>query len=133
MMSKFDRYSTCWQEFWRAVNCANRYIKGSVVMFFAFPVIQSNESVEQWPYLRTNGCRLSMTTCAVPILSVVKHQTFQIALIVHVERTIGKAKNYRILSNIIPISVARVASEIFVVCWYLTNFLPHVVDANGQY
>ena len=52
---------------------------------------------------------------------------------IHVERAIGRAKNYRILSNIIPISVAGVASEIFVVCRYLTNFLPPVVNANGQY
>ena len=52
---------------------------------------------------------------------------------IHVERAIGRAKNYRILSNIIPISVAGVASEIFVVCHYLTNFLPPVVNANGQY
>ena len=52
---------------------------------------------------------------------------------IHVERAIGRAKNYRILSNIIPISLAGVASEMFSVCCYLTNFLPPVVNASGQY
>ena len=52
---------------------------------------------------------------------------------IHVERAIGRAKNYRIISHIIPLSLAGVASEIFAVCCYLTNFLPPVVKANGQY
>ena len=52
---------------------------------------------------------------------------------IHVERAIGRAKNYRILSNIIPITLAGVASEMFSVCCYLTNFLPPVVNASGQY
>ena len=54
-------------------------------------------------------------------------------LCIHVERAIGRAKNYRILSNIIPIILAGVASEMFALCCHLTNFLPPVVNANGQY
>ena len=50
-----------------------------------------------------------------------------------VERAIGRVKNYRVLSNSIPISLAGVASKVFAVCCYLTDFLPPVVNANGQY
>ena len=47
---------------------------------------------------------------------------------IHVERAIGRIKNYRILQGILPITLAANASEIFAVCAYLTNFSPPVVQ-----
>ncbi len=50
------------------------------------------------------------------------------ALRIHVERAIGRIKSYRIISNIIPLSLADIASDIFRVCALLTNFSPPIVQ-----
>ena len=47
---------------------------------------------------------------------------------IHVERAIGRIKNYRILQGGLPITLAASASQIFTVCAYLTNFSPPVVQ-----
>ena len=46
---------------------------------------------------------------------------------IHVERAIGRIKTYRILQGVLPISLADIASQIFTVCAYLTNFSQPVV------
>ena len=46
---------------------------------------------------------------------------------IHVERVIGRIKNYRILQGILPISLADIASHVFTVCAYLTNVSPPVI------
>jgi len=52
-------------------------------------------------------------------------ETTQIAAVrIHVERAIGRIKNYNILDGTLPISLGHVADQIFSVCAYLTNFQP---------
>ncbi|XP_006819862.1 uncharacterized protein LOC102808184 [Saccoglossus kowalevskii] len=41
---------------------------------------------------------------------------------IHVERAIGRIKNYHILDGVIPLTLAKVTNQIFTVCSYLTNF-----------
>ena len=54
-----------------------------------------------------------------------KEETERIASVrIHVERAIGRVKNYHILEGVMPLSLASVADQIFTVCCYLTNFLP---------
>lgn len=43
---------------------------------------------------------------------------------IHVERVIGRIKNYRILQGIMPITLADIVSHVFTVCAYLTNLSP---------
>ncbi len=45
----------------------------------------------------------------------------------HVERVIGRVKNYHILDGVLPLSLCPVADQIFTVCRLLTNFLPFLV------
>ena len=58
---------------------------------------------------------------------------------VHVERVIRRVKVFRILANVFPISMSSVLNDIWVVCCYLTNFLPPVWNflegkvIRGQY
>ena len=49
------------------------------------------------------------------------------SLRIHVERAIGRVKNYRLLQTVLPIAFANVASDIVIVCAYLTNFLDPIV------
>jgi len=52
-------------------------------------------------------------------------ETARIASVrIHVERAIGRIKNYHILDGVLPVSLSHVANQIFTVCSYLTNFLP---------
>ena len=52
-------------------------------------------------------------------------ETARIASVrIHVERAIGRIKNYHILNGVIPLSLSPVINQIFTVCCYLTNFLP---------
>ena len=44
------------------------------------------------------------------------------SLRIHVERAIGRMKNYSILKQTIPISLARLTNQIIFVCAFLTNF-----------
>ena len=54
-------------------------------------------------------------------------ETARIAAVrIHVERAIGRIKNYHILDGVI--SVTPVIGQIFNVCSYLTNFMPPLVD-----
>ena len=47
---------------------------------------------------------------------------------IHVEIVIGRLKNYRLLQGVMPITIADIASKIFTVCAYLTNFSPPVLS-----
>ena len=49
------------------------------------------------------------------------------SLRIHVERAIGRMKNYQILNSTIPISMARLSNQIVCVCAYLSNFQPALV------
>lgn len=49
------------------------------------------------------------------------------SLRIHVERAIGRIKNYSILSGTLPLSMARLANQIVSVCAWLTNFQPSLV------
>lgn len=49
------------------------------------------------------------------------------SLRIHVERAIGKIKNYSILKETIPINLARLTNQIVHVCAFLSNFQPALV------
>jgi hypothetical protein len=51
---------------------------------------------------------------------------------IHVERAIGRIKQYKILHGVIPISSAGISNNVACVCAYLTNFLPPVVGDSGD-
>ena len=44
------------------------------------------------------------------------------SLRIHVERAIGRLKQYKILCSVFPLKMARLANQIVTVCAYLTNF-----------
>ena len=46
---------------------------------------------------------------------------------IHVERAIGRMKNFTILKDVFPINMARIANQIVSVCAWLTNFFPPLV------
>lgn len=54
------------------------------------------------------------------------------SLSIHVERAIGRIKNYRILKGTLPLSMARLANQIVSVCAWLTNFQGILVPTSGQ-
>ena len=49
------------------------------------------------------------------------------SLRIHVERVIGRIKNYSILKNTLPITMARIANQIVAVCAWLVNFQPVLI------
>ena len=49
------------------------------------------------------------------------------SLRIHVERAIGRIKNYRIIGSTFPITMIRIADMIVSVCAWLTNFEPVLV------
>ena len=49
------------------------------------------------------------------------------SLRIHVERVIGRIKNYAILKTKLPISMARIANQIVCVCAWLVNFQPVLI------
>ncbi|XP_021373733.1 uncharacterized protein LOC110463446 [Mizuhopecten yessoensis] len=56
-------------------------------------------------------------------------QTQEIAqLRIHVERSIGRVKNFHILEGVLPLSLAPLASKIVQVCCWLTNFDTPLVE-----
>ena len=48
---------------------------------------------------------------------------------IHVERAIGKIKNFRILQYTLPISMAADINKIWVVCFYLTLFSRSLINS----
>ena len=57
----------------------------------------------------------------------VEHGRSIASLRIHVERAIGRIKNYTILKGTLPITMIRVANQIVSVCAWLTNFQPALV------
>ena len=57
----------------------------------------------------------------------IKHGRGIASLRIHVERVIGRIKNYSILKGTLPISMIRIADQIVSVCAWLTNFQPALI------
>ena len=51
------------------------------------------------------------------------------SLRIHVERAIGRVKNFSILKETIPISLSRIVNQIVCVCCFLSNFHPALVPS----
>ncbi|XP_057302699.1 uncharacterized protein LOC130636867 [Hydractinia symbiolongicarpus] len=51
---------------------------------------------------------------------------------VHVERAINRVKNFRILQSIFPLSMAPDLNKVWVICCYLVNFLPPLMEQNEE-
>ena len=51
---------------------------------------------------------------------------------IHVERAIARIKNFKILSTVFPISMAADLNKIWVICCYLSNFLPPLLVENNK-
>ena len=49
------------------------------------------------------------------------------SLRIHVERAIGRMKQFNILTSVFPLKMARIANQIVTVCAYLSNFHPALV------
>ena len=49
------------------------------------------------------------------------------SLRIHVERCIGRIKNFKILGQNFPLSMIRIANQIVSVCAWLTNFQPALI------
>ena len=51
-----------------------------------------------------------------------------VSLRIHVERAIGRIKNYRILSNVVPLTLIKSVDDIWGVCCSLSLFQPPLVS-----
>ena len=51
---------------------------------------------------------------------------------IHVERTIARIKNYKILQNTFPLSMAANMNKIWVIVCYLVNFLQPLIKADSK-
>ena len=51
---------------------------------------------------------------------------------IHVERSIGRVKNFHILEGVIPITKLPLISKIFQVCCWLTNLDIPLVDGKEE-
>ena len=51
---------------------------------------------------------------------------------IHVERCIGRIKNFAILKGTLPISMARLSNQIACICGYLSNFYPFLVPSPSH-
>ncbi len=51
---------------------------------------------------------------------------------IHVERVIGRIKNFSILKNTIPLSLSRVANQIVCVCAWLINFQSVIIPPVSE-
>ena len=54
------------------------------------------------------------------------------SLRIHVERAIGRIKNYSILKATIPLTLSSLSNQIVCVCSFLTNFLPALVPCPDK-
>ena len=58
-------------------------------------------------------------------------ETRQIAAVrIHVERAISRIKIFKILSTVFPITMGADLNKIWVICSYLTNFLPPLINES---
>ena len=56
------------------------------------------------------------------------HNKIIASLRIHVERCIERMKNWHIFDNRIPLTLAPIASDVFIIIGALTNFLPPLID-----
>ena len=54
------------------------------------------------------------------------------SLRIHVERVIGRIKNYSILKDTLPLSLSRIANQIVSVCAWLVNFQPVLIPPYAE-
>ena len=54
------------------------------------------------------------------------------SLRIHVERCIGRIKNFAILRSTLPLSMARIANQVVSVCAWLTAFQPALVPLGDK-
>ena len=54
------------------------------------------------------------------------------SLRIHVERAIGRMKNYKILKSVFPLKMCRIANQIVTICAYLSNFHPALVPPSSS-
>ena len=54
------------------------------------------------------------------------------SLRIHVERAIGRIKNFTILKGNFPLSMIRLANQIVCVCAWLSNFQPALIPAPTE-
>jgi len=54
------------------------------------------------------------------------------SLHIHVERVIGRIKNYSILKGTLPLSFSRIANQIVSVCAWLVNFQPVLIPPYAE-
>ena len=47
---------------------------------------------------------------------------------IHVERAIARIKNFKILSTIFPVSMAADINKVWIICCYLSTFLPPLIN-----
>ena len=52
---------------------------------------------------------------------------------IHVERAIGRLKDFRILNGVYPISVLPLVDDVFKVCASWCNLLPPLVTGDNLY
>ena len=52
------------------------------------------------------------------------------SLRIHIERAIGRIKNFSILKSPLPLSMARIANQIVTVCALLVNFQPALIPLS---
>ncbi len=58
-------------------------------------------------------------------------ETRQIAAVrIHVERAISRIKTFRILSSVFPNTMVPELNKIWLICSYLTIFLPPLIDGK---
>ena len=60
----------------------------------------------------------------------VQHGRCIASLCIHVERAIGQIKPFKILTNVFPLKMARIANQIVTVCAYLAIFKPALVPVG---
>lgn len=59
------------------------------------------------------------------------YRTQEIAqLRIHVERSIGRVKNFHVLEGVVPLSIVPLINKIFQVCCWLTNLDLPLVDGK---
>ena len=75
------------------------------------------------PFLRGNG-HLSIED---------ETETHRIASVrIHVERAVSRIKTFRILSAVNPIKLTTDLNKVWVICSYLSNFLPPLMNDTEQ-
>ncbi|XP_061172879.1 uncharacterized protein LOC133182161 [Saccostrea echinata] len=84
--------------------------------------------------LEKKGCSLNIppfrsSSCQFSTVDVFNTQDIA-KLRIHVERAIGRVKNFHIFDGVLSLSLVQLASQIFSVCCWLTNLDVPMVESN---